>query len=66
MAYLRHKAFTFLEDHGNSSQDRPRILILTKGEQKVHILRELIDINGLLDSLAIEDLQDYSPPVRRR
>ena len=31
-AYLRHKAFTFLEDHGNSSQDRPRILILTKGE----------------------------------
>ena len=44
----------------------PKIVILTKGEQKVHILRELIDINGFLDSLAIEDLQDYSPPVRRR
>ena len=55
MSYLRHKAFTFLEDHGHSSQDRSRILILTKGEQKVHILRELIDINGFLDSLAIED-----------
>ena len=52
----------FLGDHGHSSQDRPRILILTKGEQKVHILRELIDINGFLDSLAIEDLQDYSCP----
>lgn len=61
-AYLWHKAFTFLEDHGHSSQDRPRILILTKGEQKVHILWELIDINGVLDSLAIEDLQDYSCP----
>ena len=59
-AYLRHKAYKFLEDTGHSSQFGPRILILTKGEQKVRILRELIEIHSFLESLEIEDLQDYS------
>ena len=45
-AYLRHKAYKFLQDTGHSSQCGPTILLLTKGEQKVLLLRELIEIHG--------------------
>lgn len=61
-AYLLYKAYKFLEDTTHYSQFGPRILILTKGVQNVRLLRELIEIHSVLESLEIEDLQDYSCP----
>ena len=40
----------------------PTVLVLCKGEQKRHFLRQLLPTDGILKHLEVQDLADYGCP----
>lgn len=47
-------------------QQEPRILLVTKGTEKIRLLEELVPAEGFFKNLIVRDLADYGcPPASR-
>ena len=61
---LKHLIFTSERRLQTEYQNAPRVLLITKGKQKLKIVEELIPAGGVFKNFFVRDLFDYGcPPV---
>lgn len=63
---LKHHILGALRPIPHEYQQEPRILLVTKGTEKIRLLEELVPAEGFFKNLIVRDLADYGcPPASR-
>ena len=63
---LKHHIFGALRPIPHEYQPEPRILLVTKGTEKIRLIEELVPAEGFFKNLIVRDLADYGcPPAPR-
>ena len=63
---LKNHIFGALRTIPQEYQQQPQILLVTKGTEKIRLIKELVPVEGFFNNLIVRDLADYGcPPASR-
>ena len=63
---LKNQIFGALRTIPQEYQQQPQIVLVTKGTEKIRLIKELVPVEGFFNNLIVRDLADYGcPPASR-